>query len=290
MKFAIKRGMNQRTLKENLSFEGVGIHSGTFAKILLHPEREDTGIRFLKDRVYIPANFRFVVSTDHSTDLGKDGVVIKTVEHLMAVLYMLGVDNVTIEFVKGFEVPILDGSGYYFYKFLKDNVINLNAPASIVEINHSFEVRNCKANIKAIPYQGFSAVYVGGLDGFFEERSVEFNGNVKDLVFARTFCYDYELKHLINRGLAKGGSLKNALLLGRGFVYNRGGLRSEDEPLRHKLLDLIGDLALFGRRIKGRVISHKGGHTLNHQFVVGLESFLSNLSDTTFTSSSVSTP
>lgn len=282
--------MKQRTLKTVASFEGVGIHSGTASKIYIHPEEEGTGIRFLKSGVYIPASFKFVVNTDHSTDIGKDGVVVKTVEHLMAVLYMLGICNVTVEFVKGFEVPILDGSGYYFYKELKDKVLEQSEPIEFVEIPQAFEVRNHSGYIRALPHQHFSAVYVGSLEGFFEERRVEFNGNVKDLVFARTFCYDHELEHLLKKGLARGGSLQNALLLGKGFVYNQGGMRSKDEPLRHKLLDLIGDLALFGKRIKAHIVSYKGGHTLNHRFLSELDRFLSSTSDTTFASSSVSTP
>jgi UDP-3-O-[3-hydroxymyristoyl] N-acetylglucosamine deacetylase len=259
--------MNQRTLKESVSFEGIGIHSGEYSKIVVHPEKEHVGIRFLKAGVYVPAKLEFVVNTDHSTDLGKDGIIIKTVEHLMAVFFMLGIDNATVEFLKGFEVPILDGSGYYFYKMLKDKVIVLPTLADILEINSSFEVRNSKGYIKALPHENLSVAYVGSINGFFEERLVEFNGNVKDIVFARTFCYDYELEHLRRKGLAKGGSLTNALLLGEGFVYNEGGMRSEDEPLRHKLLDLIGDLALIGKRIKGRIVSYRGGHTLNYLFV-----------------------
>lgn len=266
--------MNQRTLKESVSFEGIGIHSGEYSKIVVHPERENVGIRFLKAGVYVPAKLEFVVNTDHSTDLGKDGIVIKTVEHLMAVFFMLGIDNATVEFLKGFEVPILDGSGYYFYKVLKDKVIALSTLTDILEISLSFEVRNSKGYIRALPYENLSVAYVGSINGFFEERLVEFNGNVKDIVFARTFCYDYELEHLRRKGLAKGGSLKNALLLGKGFVYNEGGMRCEDEPLRHKLLDLIGDLALIGKRIKGRIVSYRGGHTLNYLFAKSLRDHL----------------
>ncbi|MGC8852421.1 MAG: UDP-3-O-acyl-N-acetylglucosamine deacetylase [Hydrogenobacter sp.] len=278
--------MNQGTIKEKVLFEGIGIHSGEYSRIVLHPEEENTGIRFLRWGVYIPAKPEFVVNTDHSTDLGKEGVFVKTVEHLMAVLYMLGVDNITVEFLEGFEVPILDGSGYYFYKALKDKVVSLSVPAPILEISSSFEVRNSVGYIKALPYEGFSVAYMGSIKGFFEERLVEFRGNIRDVVFARTFCYDYELEHLLKKGLAKGGSLKNALLLGMGFVYNEGGMRSEDEPLRHKLLDLIGDLALVGKRIKGRIVSYKGGHTLNYLFV----KVLSSISETSLASSSVSTP
>ncbi|MEJ7554537.1 MAG: UDP-3-O-acyl-N-acetylglucosamine deacetylase, partial [Aquificaceae bacterium] len=112
--------MKQKTILKEVEFEGIGIHSGEVSRIVLRPEGENTGIRFLVKGTYIPANYRYVQGTDHATVLGKDGVKVSTVEHLLAVLYMLGVDNLTIEFIKGQEVPILDGSGYYFYKALKN--------------------------------------------------------------------------------------------------------------------------------------------------------------------------
>ncbi len=282
--------MRQGTVREEISFEGVGIHSGVFSKVVLHPERENTGIRFLKDSVIVPANVESVVSTDHSTDLGKDGVLIKTVEHLMSVLYMLGIDNLTVELVEGFEVPILDGSGYGFYKLLKDRVLPLDEEKQSVELKEHIQVKNCKAYIQATPYDTFSASYTGSVRGFFENRTVKFKGNIKDIVHARTFCYDYEVEHLFKRGLAKGGNLKNAVVLGNGFVYNKGGLRSHDEPLRHKLLDLVGDIALLGKVVKGHVMSYMGGHNLNYEFIRHLSQKLRSFSKIVFISSSVSTP
>mgnify|MGYP001770645699 CR=1 FL=1 len=262
--------MLQATVKETVPFEGMGIHSGEPSKILLHPEKENTGVRFLLRGEYIPANYRFVVSTDHSTVLGVGDKRVGTVEHLLAVLYMLGIDNATVEFVKGWEVPILDGSGYYFYKALKDKVLTLREPAKVLEIKEEHEVRNCKAYIRAESSEGFQVVYTGFVKGIVEKASVFYDGKARDVVFARTFCYDYEVEHLLKRGLAKGGSLKNALVIGDGFVYNPEGMRSKDEPLRHKLLDLIGDLSLLGCRIRGKIHSYMGGHTLNHLFVKDL--------------------
>ncbi len=277
----------QATLKDTLVFEGIGVHSGEVSKALVHPEKENTGIRFLVKGVYIPASYRYVVSTDHSTVLGFEGARVSTVEHLMAVLYMMGIDNLTIELIKGYEVPILDGSGYYFYKELKDRVYTLSEPARILSIEDRFEVKNCKAYISAEPADAFEVIYTGYVKGLIELSSVNYSGNIRDVVFARTFCYDYEVEYLMERGLAKGGSLKNALVIGNGFVYNPEGMRSKDEPLRHKLLDLIGDLSLIGCRLKGKVSSHLGGHSLNYELVKTLaESSLSTIS----TSSCVSTP
>ncbi|MFN3813516.1 MAG: UDP-3-O-acyl-N-acetylglucosamine deacetylase [Aquificaceae bacterium] len=282
--------MRQGTIVEEIFFEGIGIHSGLSSKVVLHPERENTGIRFLKDGVIVPARIEFVINTDHSTDLGKKGVLIKTVEHLMAVLYMLGVDNLTVELIEGFELPILDGSGYGFYKLLKDRVLLLNEERQNIELKERIQVKNCSAYIQAVPYDTFSASYTGSVKGFFENRTVKFKGNIKDVVHARTFCYDYEVEHLFKRGLARGGSLKNAVVLGNGFVYNKGGLRSHDEPLRHKLLDLIGDIALLGKIIKGHVMSYMGGHGLNYEFLKHLSQTMGSFSKTVLISSSVSTP
>ncbi len=262
--------MLQATIKDRVSFEGVGIHSGEPAKIVLHPEKENTGVRFLIKGEYLPASYRFVISTDHSTVLGVGDKRVGTVEHLLAVLYMLGIDNITIEFVKGWEVPILDGSGYYFYRELKDKILTFKEPARVLVIKGRHEVKNCKAYIQAESYEGFQAVYTGFVKGMIERASVLYEGRAKEVVFARTFCYDHEVEKLLQMGLAKGGSLKNALVIGDGFVYNPEGMRSKDEPLRHKLLDLIGDLSLLGFRIRGKVHSYMGGHTLNHLFVKSL--------------------
>jgi len=279
--------MLQKTISKEVEFEGVGIHSGEVSKIVLHPEEENKGIRFLVDGTYIPANYKYVLGTDHATLLGKDGAKVSTAEHLLAVLYMLGIDNLTVEFLKGYEVPILDGSGYQFYKALKDLTYEQSAEAKVLEIREGFEIKNCKAYIKAEPSEGFCAIYKGYVKGILEEGVAQYCGNAKEIVFARTFCYEEEVEYLLQRGLAKGGSLKNAVVIGKGFVYNPEGMRSKDEPIRHKLLDFIGDLSLLGFRIRGKVFSYLGGHALNYEFVKSLaESSLS----TRATSSLVSTP
>lgn len=279
--------MKQKTLLKEVEFEGVGIHSGEVSRIVLRPERENTGIRFLIKGTYIPASYKYVLGTDHATLLGKDGAVVSTVEHLLAVLYMLEIDNLTVEFLKGYEVPILDGSGYYFYKVLRNQVIELQAQARIIELKESFEVRNCRGYIRAEPYDRFCAFYKGYVKGILEEGTARYCGNAKEVVFARTFCYEEDVKVLLEKGLAKGGSLKNAVVIGKGYVLNPEGLRSKDEPIRHKLLDLLGDLSLLGVRLKGMVFSYLGGHSLNYEFVRQFaESFLS----TSLMSSSVSTP
>lgn len=288
MKFATLGFMDfQKTLVREQRFEGVGLHSGEDCLIVLHPEEENTGIRFLVNRVYIPADYRHVLTTDHATVLGSQGEKIGTVEHLLGVLYMLGVDNLTIEVIRGREVPILDGSGFDFYMALKDEVVDLQEEAKHIHVSSSLMVKNCKGYIRIDPFDGFHASYRGYVLGILEETTVDYKGLPEDIVFARTFCYKEEVDLLLSRGLAKGGSLKNAVVIGDGFVYNPEGLRAKDEPLRHKLLDLLGDLSLLGVRIRGKVFSYLGGHTLNYEFVKSLaESSFSTIS----TSSLVSTP
>ncbi|SHK24953.1 UDP-3-O-acyl-N-acetylglucosamine deacetylase [Thermocrinis minervae] len=260
----------QATIREDITFEGIGLHTGQSCKIVLHPAKENTGIVFYKKGTYIPANYKHVVNTDHSTDLGKDGQIVKTVEHLMAVLYMLGIDNLIIEVQKGTEIPAYDGSGYHFYKELKSKVLYLPEYKDYLVIDRPLETLNCQAKIVAEPYEDLLVIYSGYVKGFIESSQVVYRGDARQVVFARTFCYDYEVEHLRRKGLAKGGSLKNAVVLGEGFVYNKEGLRSKDEPIRHKLLDLLGDLSLLGKRIRGKVVSYGGGHSLNVAFVKNL--------------------
>ncbi len=260
--------MYQATIKEAIEFEGIGLHTGEYSKIRLHPDDSYNGVRFFIKGEYIPANYKYVVNTRYSTDLGKGDKIIKTVEHLMAVLYALGIDNLVIEVLEGWEVPAMDGSGYLFYKNLKELIQKLDREKEVFEIKAPIAVKNCTAKIEALPCSRFIAEYVGSVEGLYKDYRVRFKGNAKELVFARTFCYDYQVEALRKAGLAKGGSLENAIVFGKdGKVYNSEGLRSKDEPIRHKLLDLIGDLSLLGKHIKGRIISYYGGHSLNYDFI-----------------------
>jgi len=263
--------MKQATIKESVLFEGVGLHTGELCKIRLHPDQSYRGIRFFVRGQYIPANYRYVVNTNHSTDLGIGDAIVKTVEHLLAVLYMLGIDNLVVEVLQGYEVPAMDGSGYHFYKALKGLVCELDGEKEVFKIEKPLSVKNCTAKIDALPSDQFIVEYVGSVEGLFKDYRAKFKGNARGLVFARTFCYDYQVEPLRRAGLAKGGSLKNAVVLDKeGKAYNPEGLRSKDEPIRHKLLDLIGDLSLLGKSIKGKITSYYGGHTLNYEFVKAL--------------------
>jgi len=179
--------MKKATIKQEATFEGVGLHSGEFSRIVLHPD-DGGSVRFLIKGEVIPAHYQYVVNTNHSTDIGKNGVVIKTVEHLMAVLYILGIDSLVVEFLEGFEVPAMDGSGYYFYKSLKDLVCEIDQDKEFLKIEKPISVKNCTARIDALPSKDFSVEYIGSVEGSLKDHRVKFSGNAKDIVFARTLA------------------------------------------------------------------------------------------------------
>ena len=260
----------EKTLKESLSFEGVGIHTGERTKIILHPEEEGKGIVFLKDGVRIPALYKYVVNTNHSTDLGREGKVVKTVEHLLASLHLLGITNLTVEVI-GNEVPILDGSGYHFYRELSKNVVEQSREVEYFTIDKPVKVSNNGSYIVAQPCLCLEITYEGEFKNFLGKQRYTFTGeNPEEIVFARTFCFDWEIETIRSYGLGKGGSLENTLVLGKDCVYNPGGMRYEEEPVRHKVFDLVGDLYLLGKPVRGKFYSYKGGHTLNYKLVLSL--------------------
>ena len=260
----------EKTLKDKLVFEGVGIHTGEKSKIILHPEEEGKGITFIKDGEKIPALYRYVVNTNHSTDLGKNGKVVKTVEHLMASLHLLGITNLTVEVI-GNEIPILDGSGYHFYRELSKNLVEQSSYVDYFVIDKTVRVTNNGSYIVAQPCSCLEITYEGEFKNFLGKQKYTFTGeNPEEIVFARTFCFDWEIENIRKHGLGKGGSLENTLVLGKNCVYNPGGMRYEEEPVRHKVFDLVGDLYLLGRPVRGRFYSYKGGHTLNYKLLLSL--------------------
>ncbi len=261
--------MKQRTISESVALEGVGIHSGEPSKVILHPEGENSGISFYRSGVRIPLSPEHVVNTFHSTDLGLEGVRVRTVEHLLAVLHLLKVTNLTIEVQGGEEIPIMDGSGYEFYRKLKPKIVDQSEEIEPFRIADEEEVVVEKNGSRLIARSCgcFEITYEGEFPSFLGARRFTFKGNAMEIVLARTYCFDHEIEYIRKSGLGKGGSLENTLVLGDGKVYNEGGLRYQDEPIRHKVLDLIGDLYLLGVPFKGKVISKRGGHFINYMLV-----------------------
>ncbi len=262
----------QRTIKKPITIEGIGLHSGDNVKIKLFPANKNEGINFIKNNVVIPAKIDYAHSFEYSTTLHKDGVSVRTIEHLMAALYFTGIDNIYIELI-GEELPILDGSSKGFVEKIKEAGIKtlneeklyavLEEPVK-VEIEDKFIMAKPSNEIK-ITYQANYNNDIIGNKSFtyipYEKESYE------GVYTARTYCFLEEVEYLKKNGLAKGGSLENAVVLHNNQVINEEGLRFEDEPVRHKVLDLIGDLYLLGYPLVAEVYSFKGGHRLNAMFV-----------------------
>lgn len=262
----------QRTIKSPVYIKGIGLHSGKEVEIKLLPANENEGINFIKDNVVVPAKIDFAHSFDYSTALFKDGINIKTVEHLMAALYFTGIDNIFIE-INEEELPILDGSSKEYVEKIKEAGINsLKEEKFYAVLEETVNVELEDKFIKAKPSVNTKITYKANYNNqVIRDREYTYIAKNKDsykgVYIARTYCFLDEVEYLRKNGLAKGGSLKNAVVLHNDKVINAEGLRFEDEPVRHKVLDLIGDLYLLGYPLIAEIFSFKGGHRLNGMFV-----------------------
>ncbi|MEN3034528.1 MAG: UDP-3-O-acyl-N-acetylglucosamine deacetylase [Aquificaceae bacterium] len=276
--------MFQASISKTLEIEGTGLHTGSYSKLIFHPEAPNTGIWFFHRGKKIKAHFINVIDTQRATTLGKDGVFIKTVEHLLASLYILGIDNLSIELIGGSELPALDGSGFYYFKLFKNHIVRFNEPSNVAYIQKPVEVKLGKSIIVAKPCERQVFSYSGFIKGLFDFKEVSFKGFAPQIIYARTFCYYEEVRELLSKGFGKGASFDSVLVLKDGKPI-RGKMRYADEPLRHKLLDLIGDFSLLGARAGFCVSSLMGNHKLNIELLKSL-----SLSATFSRSFSVSTP
>ncbi len=262
---------NQRTLKRKVEIKGIGLHSGELVSLNIEPMPANTGIIFEKNNVLIPAKVEFAKSFEFSTSIENKGEKVQTIEHLMAALYLLGIDNVKIK-ISGSEVPILDGSAKEFIDIFKIiGIKNLPEEKFYAVITEDINVKDKDKFIKATPSNEpiftYEAVYDKKVIGNRKFSFKPFSQTYQAVSPARTYCFFEEIDFLKQMGLAKGGSLENAVVFKEDEILNPEGLRFEDEPVRHKLLDLIGDLYLLGYPIVGNVYSYKGGHFLNAAFV-----------------------
>ena len=275
----------QRTLREKIACRGVGLHSGLDVTMVLHPAPIDQGIVFIRSDIAnrdnkIPARWDHVTDTMLCTVIGnKDGATVATIEHIMAALQGIGIDNITIE-LDGAEVPIMDGSAEPFVFLIEcAGVISQNAPKRILEILKPVTVTHKDMIASLKPSRGSSYEVEIDFNSPVVRRqkfSVTLSDPVNDRVFerdlarARTFGFLAEVEKLRQMGLAKGGSLENAIVIDSQRILNEGGLRYQDEFARHKVLDAIGDLALAGATIKGQFHGVKTGHALNNQLLHAL--------------------
>ena len=267
----------QQTINEPVTFEGIGLHSGKISKVRLIPATENQGIIFkridLKEQNIIEANYKNVSSAKLCTTLeNSSGAKVSTVEHLLAAFYIFGLDNIIVE-VNNEEIPIMDGSSKDFMKILEDTGIRkLNKKRKYLKIINKVELRNDEKNIFIEPNDldfevSFELNYSNNVIGK-QKNSVNFSDeNLEDIYTSRTFCLFEDIEKIKNIGLAKGGSLNNAIVVDEDKVINKEGLRNKKEFVNHKILDLAGDFLLSGYRILGKVKCYQGGHELTNMFL-----------------------
>ncbi len=265
---------SQRTIKNEVSFEGIGLHTGRHARVTLKPAARDTGITFLRSdkNTAIKAHVGAVIDTAFATTIGHDGVKIRTVEHIMAALAGLGIDNILVD-IDGPEIPILDGSSTELIGIiLKAGIAKQGKKRPYIRIKRPVVYDDGNSKVAALPYEGRRITYSIFFNhyGFGEQRlSIEINEETfaREIAPARTFGFLKDIEFLRTNGLAKGGSLENAIILGEKGVLNSSGLRFKDEFVRHKVLDSVGDLAILGFPIYGHIIANKSGHSANIKFL-----------------------
>lgn len=273
--------LKQRTLKNAIQTTGVGLHTGEKVSLTLRPGAPDTGIRFrrvdLDPVVEIRANAFNVGDTRLSTTLIQDGTRVSTIEHLLSALGGLGIDNLQID-LTGPEVPIMDGSAAPFVFLLQSaGIEEQHRPKRFIRIKRPVEVHDGDKRARFVPHEGFRIDFSIDFDHpAFQTRakqaSLDFGSSLfaREIARARTFGFLKDIELLRQQGLALGGSLDNAVVVDEYRVLNEEGLRYEDEFVRHKILDAIGDLYLLGHTLIGAFIGHKSGHALNNQLVCAL--------------------
>ena len=276
----------QQTVKEPFTLKGVGLHSGKKVTLTFEPANANNGIKFIRTDLVknniIDALWLNVSSTNLCTTISNDkGVEVSTIEHLMSALSGMHIDNANI-LIDGPEVPIMDGSSFPFVEKLEMAGIKIqDVDRKIIIVNKEIQVTKNDSFAKILPNNQFSIDFE--ID--FESRLINkqacqlqlINGNYKsDISTARTFGFEKDVEYLRSNGLALGGSLENAVVVGEKSILNKEGLRFEDEFVRHKILDSIGDLYLAGKPIQGYFYGSKSGHYLNNQLLRKLFSDKSN--------------
>ncbi len=269
--------LNQKTIKKPVSFSGIGLHSGKSAKICVKPSSPDIGIVFkridLKDNNLIYPNFMNVSNTALNTTISNDnGVKVSTIEHLMGALFGIGIDNALIE-IDNEEVPILDGSAKVFIEeILKAGLEFSNKPIKIIKINKKIEFKNGDKFISIEPSKlsldiDFELKYQNQIIGNQRNKKNVYEDDLTEIFESRTFCLYEDIEKIKKNGLAKGGSLDNAVVVKGEKVLNSEGLRNSKEFVNHKILDCIGDLYTCGYRMIASVNCSQGGHYLTNSLL-----------------------
>jgi UDP-3-O-[3-hydroxymyristoyl] N-acetylglucosamine deacetylase len=269
----------ETTVQRPVEASGVGLHSGAPVKIRILPAPVSTGIVFVRtdlDRFQIPASWRYVARVSYATSLMRQGVLISTTEHLLSVLYSMGIDNAYIE-IDNLEVPILDGSGRPFVRLIEEaGLRQYRRKRRYLRIRRPISVEDKGKRISILPAESFCLTCDTDYPAPVGRQSLELEVTpvryASEIAFARTFGWEADLDQMRNMGLIRGATLDNAVCFTPDGVMNPGGLRAADECCRHKALDLIGDLALLGRPLLGNVIAERAGHAMHAALVARIMS------------------
>lgn len=263
--------MKQTTLAKPININGVGLHTGVEVNMTLRPAPENTGYIFVRtdlDNFEIPASVEYISHCSYATTLMRRGVVLSTCEHLLSALRGAGVDNCFID-LDSIEIPIMDGSSENFIELIaKTGVTEQNSPSHVFRILERVEFEQGDRKMSIEPAENYEIDCVIDFPHpFIERQSLHFvfkNGSFgKEIASARTFGFTHEIEMLRKANLALGGSLDNAIVLTPDGMLNETPLRFDDEFVRHKILDIIGDFALLGMPIEGKITAEKSGHSVH---------------------------
>ena len=269
--------LTQKTVKHNISFSGIALHSGHSVNVCIKPAKPDFGIVFqrvdLKSNNIVYPNFNNVTNTSLNTTVENEfGAKVSTIEHLMGALFGLGVDNALIE-IDNEEVPILDGSAKIFIEKIISSGFELStAPIKVIKIKKDVSYSEGERFISIKPSTlslniDFELKYENPIIGNQRNKVKVYEDNLEDIYNSRTFCLFEDIEIIKKNGLAKGGSLENAIVVKDKEILNLDGLRNDREFVNHKILDCIGDLYTTGYRIVANIICSQGGHYLTNQLL-----------------------
>lgn len=275
---------HQRTLKKEVSFSGIGIHTGSQVHMKFCPAKEGMGICFkrvdLPMQPIIPATLEYVCDTLRSTTLGLKNIRVHTVEHVLAALRAYNIDNLMIE-ISDIEPPVGNGSSDVFIEMIKESeILEQSQTIPVVKIQKPVYWSEKEIHLVALPYDGYKISYTLNYPGskvlgaqYYSTEITTHTFN-KELAPCRTFSLYEEVSYLMDKGLIKGGSLDNAVIIKDDVVFSKGGLFFQDEMVRHKVLDMVGDLSLIGYDFHAHIMAIKSGHASNFNFAKQLFNYI----------------
>ncbi len=268
--------VQQRTIAKPISCSGIGVHSGKTVNLAIKPAPANNGIKFVRvdlpNSPSIPALFKMVVDTSLATVIGKDGVIVSTIEHLMASFAGLSIENAVVE-LDSYEMPIMDGSAAYFTSLIKKaGITTLSVPRHFFVIKEPILLEEQDRSVAVYPSPALKITCTIEYSHPLIQRqsyTIELSDSSfeQEICRARTFGFIQDIDYLKQYGLGRGASLESGIAIGEDRILNEEGLRYPDEFVRHKILDCIGDFSLLGMPILGHIVAHKSGHAFHQAFL-----------------------